>query len=329
LTGELDAAIQRPPRWRIAVSLVLALGGVAVIAYFLYTTRLADVQHALGQLLAWIPLLLAIEGGRILVESAGTRLLYGLPRDQLPTSLLVRSHVVGYGLAFYMPAGRAAAETVKATMLAKCSTPARAAAVAAANQSLALLGLAVAAIVCAIGAAMTEGSSALVGPLVIVAGVTGGLGVVIRVATLRLRGKVVRRFAPKIATLVDEVRGEIPHWFPVAPFAMFLASRALQLLGIAVVVYAIVGDVSAVGALAANGVGLVGASLGDLVPGQLGATDATFAVSAGTVGLTREAAISIALVIHLVQMSWLGIALLMELALRMLARPAVQGSRVT
>jgi hypothetical protein len=127
--------------------------------------------------------------------------------------------------------------------------------------------------------------------------------VVIRVA---LAARLVRRFAPKIATLVDEVRGEIPRWFPVAPSRCSATDAAAgrdRRRGLR--------DrrrVSAAGALSANGVGLVGASLGDLVPGQLGATDATFAVSAGTVGLTRESAISVALVIHLVQMTWLSIA---------------------
>jgi hypothetical protein len=321
----LDSAIRRPGRWRVAVQVALAVGGVAVIAYFLHTVEPALVRRAIGRLAAWIPVLLALEGARIAVEAAGTRALYGLGRERLPTGLLVRSHVVGYGLAFYMPAGRAAAEAVKATMLARCATPARAAAVAAANQSMALLGLAIAAVVCAAGASAI-GAPELVASLLVVAAVTGGLGVAVRVATLRLRGGWVRRFAPKIATLVDDARGEVPRWVPLPALAAFLASRVLQLAGIAVLLYALAGEPTLAGALAADGVGLVGASIGDLVPGQLGATDATFSVSAGLVGLSPEAALSIALVIHLVQMAWLGIALVMELVIRVRGARGVRGA---
>jgi uncharacterized membrane protein YbhN (UPF0104 family) len=238
----------------------------------------------------------------------------------------VRAHVIGYSLAFYMPAGRAAAEAVKASLLARWSTAARAAAVAAANQSLALLGLAIAALACLIGAATLPGTERLVASLAVVAAITGALGLAIRLATLRMRGGWVRRFAPKIANLVDDARGEVPRLLPALPLAMFLVNRALQLGSIALLLYAVGGAVSVATVLAAGGVNLVGASLGDMVPGQLGTTDATFSVSAALVGLTPEAAISIALVIHILQMTWMAIGLEIEAALRLAG--GVHGKRV-
>lgn len=311
-------------RGRFALSIVLAIAGVAVIAYFLHTTRLADVRDALGRLAVWIPLLIALEGARIAVEAAGTRALY--QPYELPIGLLLRSHVIGYSLAFYMPAGRASAEAVKAAMLAKCATPARAAAVAAANQSLALLGLAIAAIACLVGAALIPATSRLVASLAVVAAVTGALAIVIRVATLRMRGGWLLRFAPKIATIVDDARCEVPRWLPLFPLAMFVVNRGLQLVSIAILLHALSGDVTLVSTLAVGGVNLVGASLGDMVPGQLGATDATFSVSARLVGLTTAAALSIALMIHIIQMTWMAIGIVTELGLRIAA--TVQRKRV-
>ncbi len=216
MADPLDPAIRRPGRGRVAAQVALAAGGVAVIAYFLHASDAASVGRALAELAAWIPLLVALEGARIAVEAAGTGSLYGLPRARLPWRLLLRSHVVGYGLAFYMPAGRVAAEAVKAVMLAPRATPARAAAVAAANQSLALLGLAIAAAVCALGAAAIRAPE-LVASLLAVAAVAGGLGAVVRIATLRMRGGRVQRFAPRIAALVDEARGEVPRRIPPLP----------------------------------------------------------------------------------------------------------------
>lgn len=318
--------VTRPRRWRIALSIALGGAGVALIAYFLHRTDLGEVAAALARLAAWLPVLLAIEGLRIGVEAAGTRSLYRLGRRQLPTGALLRAHVIGYSLAFYMPAGRAAAETVKATLLARWSTAARAAAVAAANQSLALLGLALAALACLAGAATLPGTENLVAALGVVAAVTGGLGVAIRFATLRIRGRWVRRFAPRLARIVDDARTEVPRFVPALPLALFLVNRALQLVSIAVLLHAVGGAVSPAAVLAAGGVNLVGASLGDMVPGQLGTTDATFSVSAGLLGLTPEAAISIALTIHVIQMTWMAIGLAIEIALHLVG--TVHGKRV-
>ena len=314
----------RTARWRIAVSIVLGAGGVAVIIYFLHATRLEDVRDALVSLSAWIPVLLAIEGARIAVEVIGTRSLYAPHR--VPIGLLVRTHIIGYCLAFYMPAGRATAETVKAAMLSKCATPARAAAVAAVNQSLALLALSAVATACAIGAACQPGAGRLVASVGAVAAITGGLGFAIRFATLRLDSGWLRRFAPKVAVLFDDARGEIPRWFPPLPLAMFLLNRALQLGSIALLMYVLSGHVTLGSTLVAGAVNYVGASLGDMIPGQLGATDATFSVSAGLIGLTASTAISIALIIHIVQMTWMATGLAMEAVIRLLAWR--QGKRV-
>jgi hypothetical protein len=258
--------------------------------------------------------LFVVEGGRIFVEALGTRSMYRPAR--VPFGLLWRAHVIGYSLAFYMPAGRATAETVKATMMAKCATPARATAIAAVNQSLALLGLALAALACLIGAATVPGSAKIVGGLAVVAGVTGTLAILLRAATLRLPSGWLRRFSPRVGSLVDDAKGEVPAWFPAFPLAMFVVNRALQLVSLAILLHAVGGNLSVQTTLVAGGVNLVGASLGDMVPGQLGATDATFSVSSNLLGLTASKAISIALVVHVVQITWMAIGILTEVAVR-------------
>jgi uncharacterized membrane protein YbhN (UPF0104 family) len=323
LTADGIVQPRRPKPWRVALSIALGGGGIGVIAYFLHDTDLDQVVAVLAGLAAWLPLLLAIEGLRIGVEAIGTRALYKHP---LPTGALIRAHVIGYSLAFYMPAGRAAAETVKATLLAKHSTVARATAVAAANQSLALLGLAIAALACLVAAATLPGTDKLVASLAVVAASTGTIGIVLRLATLRMRGRWVQRFAPKLVRVVEDARTEVPVFLPALTMAMFLVNRTLQLVAIAVLLHAVGGTVSVATVMTAGGVNLVGASLGDMVPGQLGTTDATFSVSARLLGLTPEAAISIALAIHVIQMTWMAIGLVIELAARLFG--TVHGKRV-
>lgn len=315
-------------RWRLALSIALGGGGIAVIAYFLHRANLHAVGVVLAHVAPWLPVLLAIEGARIATEAVGTRSLYALPREHLPTGALLRAHVIGYSIAFYMPAGRAAAEAVKAALLARYATPVRAAAVAAANQSLALVGLAAAALVCLAGAATQPGTERLVGGLAIVAAVTGGLGIAMRIATLRMRGRWVHRFAPRAARFMDGTRDEIRQLVPALPMATFLASRALQLAAFAVLLHAVGGVVTVPAVLIAGGINLVGASLGDMVPGQLGATDATFAVWSRLLGLTPAAAIAIAVTMHIIQLTWMGIGLAIEIALRLVRVVQRVGKRV-
>lgn len=312
----------RNPRWRTALSVVLAAGGIAVIVWFLRTTSADAVRDAAHRLAAWLPVVFALEGARIAAEAVGTRALYGLRRDRLPTGALLRAQVIGYSLAFYMPAGRTTAEAVKATLLARFSTPARAAAVAAANQSLALLGLAIAALACLAGAALLPGTERLVGALATIGAITGALAIAIRLATLYVRGRWLQRFAPRLGSLLDAARLEIPRLVPAVPLAMFVVSRAFQLASIAVLLFALGADVSIATVLAAGGINLVGAVLGDMVPGQLGTTDATFTMSASVVGLSGASGLSMALAIHVVQLTWMALGLLLELAIR------VHGSRV-
>jgi hypothetical protein len=302
------------------LSVALAAGGFAAIIWFLHTTSEHDVREAARQLAGWLPVVFGLEGARIAIEAIGTRALYGLARERLPTGALLRAHVIGYGLAFYMPAGRTTGEAVKAAMLARWSTPARAAAVAAANQSLALLGLALAALACLAGAVMVPGAERLIAALATIAAITGGLGIAIRFATLYAPGRWLRRFAPKLGSLLEDVRSEIPRFIPPAPLATFVVSRALQLVSIATLLFALGADVSMWTVLATGGINLVGATLGDMIPGQLGATDATFTMSASSVGLTPAAGLSIALAIHVVQMTWMAFGLALELAVRISRR---------
>jgi hypothetical protein len=52
---------------------------------------------------------------------------------------------------------------------------------------------------------------------------------------------------------------------------------------------------------------LVGAALGDLVPAQLGTTDAAFVLAAPTLGLTAASAFSVAVAMHAVQLLMAGV----------------------
>jgi len=102
------------------------------------------------------------------------------------------------------------------------------------------------------------------------------------------------------------------------PLSALLAScgRIVQALQYGVVLYAVGGVATASTALMAQGIQLVGASVGDLVPGQMGATEGAFRAFAGALGLGAEPAraLSIALVIRMAQLG-LAVSCLLVAAL--------------
>ena len=90
------------------------------------------------------------------------------------------------------------------------------------------------------------------------------------------------------------------------------------------VLIACVGGVVGVGtAFCAEGIHLVGAAVGDLVPAQLGATEGNFTLAAGALGLSHASAVSIALLAHVTQLVWVSVGSIVPLVWR---PPATQES---
>jgi hypothetical protein len=56
---------------------------------------------------------------------------------------------------------------------------------------------------------------------------------------------------------------------------------------------------------------LIGATLGDLVPGQLGVTELVYGQAGHVLSLRPEDALSIALLAHLAQLFWVVVSLLL------------------
>jgi len=66
---------------------------------------------------------------------------------------------------------------------------------------------------------------------------------------------------------------------------------------------------------------LIGASAGDVVPGQIGALEGAFSFLADAVGTTRRQGVAIALLIHLVQLAWVLVGFVVFALGRAKARP--------
>jgi hypothetical protein len=106
------------------------------------------------------------------------------------------------------------------------------------------------------------------------------------------------------------------------PLSCAVVNRTAQVLQYTILVLAMSGSTSLGRSLLAQGINLVGTSLGDLVPGQLGVTDGAFALSASALGITAADAIAISVLAHFVQMCWVFVGSLIPLAWKPAAAPA-------
>jgi hypothetical protein len=83
----------------------------------------------------------------------------------------------------------------------------------------------------------------------------------------------------------------------------------LQVVQNGVLVVAVGGPISVLAALCSEGIHLVGASVGDLIPGQIGATEGSYTLFAKVLGMVPADAVTIAMVAHLAQLTWVVIGL--------------------
>jgi hypothetical protein len=151
---------------------------------------------------------------------------------------------------------------------------------------------------------------------------TGGLGVALYLVLrhvkvggfLGQRFERLRQFGPEIDV---HVRESTPRHLPALGFCVL--GRAIQTIQYGVIAFAVVGYFSGSNALIAEGIQLVGRSMGDAVPNQVGVTEGAFALCAGALSLAEhpEKAISIAL---LGRVSNLSVAGLCALGLQFLPR---------
>ncbi|WP_437290082.1 lysylphosphatidylglycerol synthase domain-containing protein [Sorangium sp. So ce406] len=296
-----DAA--RRARRRALLHAALGVVGLAALVALIRHVGAAEMLDAVARAAPLLPLLAALEAARLGCETLATGAL--CPRRSVPPAELVRIHVVSYPVMALMPAGRAAGEAVKAALLSPHVGAPRAAAIATANQSLALLSASPLSLLAALALwRLGGGASPLALGVLAHAALlaASGLGVAYAARQRAAFAWFARRFARAghaTAAFQEAVRERPP--VPARPFAAHVASRALQAAQYAVLLAAVGAEGGPVRALAAYGVGAAGTAAGDLIPAQIGATDGAFALAAPLFGLTASSAIAISVLVHLLQ----------------------------
>jgi len=312
-----------------------AICGLGAVVFILRNIGWHTVGHAIHECAAYFPAVLALEIMILACSTLSLRALYGDAATRVPPRQYVRAALVGYAIQGLFPAGRAAAEAARATMLAKWVGAGRAGAAAARMQAVVLLANAVISVPAAVATALLGAPSWLPIAIAANAAFTAALGVTVlllgrhvRVGTwLGKRIKRVRSFGADVDAVLERE--------PIVPMRAIgweVAGRCVQVVQHGLLLYCISGVFGLGPSLSAEGIHLVGAAIGDLIPAQIGAIEGNFTLAASALSLSAASAVSIALIVHLAQLTWVIVGLVVPLvwpaAARLLDRADKREHRV-
>ena len=291
-------AALRTPAGRAIAAACAVVAVSAIVAHL----GVAQVGQALRTSASRFPLVLLLEVCILSCTMMALRSLYGAEAGKVPASQLLRAGLVGYAVMGLLPAGRAVAEVSRAAMLSRFVGPRLAAAAALRMQGVALLANAATSVLCAAALLSALGPSSLL--TLAIAGnfvVTAALGsaALLLGGNARVARWIGRQVAPDQLDDAQASRG-----LPLSAIGWEFTGRMVQVAQNAVLVVAVGGALGLTPALGSEAVHLVGVAVGELVPAQLGFTEANYTLSAAALGLPAASAVAIALLAHLAQLCW-------------------------
>lgn len=299
MTERRDGATTRA--WLLrGIGAAIAVGTLALV----WRTVGGDATFAaLRRARGALPWVLLLECGIVAVNGLALRALYRAAGRPAPEGALWRAVLIGHLAAVTLPAGRLIAEGWKASRMAPHTGAPVAAASAVGLQAAALYANAVAAVVTVVAVLLrcgwTAPTFAVMAFGVGMIGLATGLAVSGRVELgRRLGGRMaaVREAGPAFDSAFNTVASRLP-----AAVAWESLGRAMQCLQLLLLRDALGAAVGAVDAIATYGLLLTGAALGDLLPAQLGATDAALALGARALGMVPADGLALTLCLHAAQ----------------------------
>jgi hypothetical protein len=304
------ASLARRSALSVVARVALALGGLAIVARLVRDAGPEHVAAVLWQAGRWLPVILALEVFQLTTDFLALRSILGDRWRQIPIPTWVRSSSIAYAMMTLLPAGRAAGEVTRGALFSRYIGAPRAAttstrlqaAYLAANGTLSLMACCVVASRFGIE---TPLALLLAGNVVFQTFIASGLLAILRAARIgRWLNRMRLRFVPgavESPPLDPEERKRIP-W---RAWLCCCTGRTAQLVQYGIILHAVGGVTSVPNAFIAHGVHLVGATLGDMLPNQLGVTDGAYRAFAGDLGFAADPAraLSIAFVVRIAQLT--------------------------
>jgi Lysylphosphatidylglycerol synthase TM region len=312
-------------RRHAATALRIALGvlGLVLVAYLIRDAGPDRVVSVLLDAGSWLPLILALEVAQFVCDVIALRSILGPAWGELPLPSIVRSSGLAYAMMVLLPAGRAAGEVARATVLSKHLGVPRAASASTKLQAAYLsangvLSLASWTIVSSRFGVGSPLALLLLGNVVFQAIISIGLIAILWDARLgrwldRIRRRVLGQ-KEEPAPLDPQDRRRLP-WHAAL---VCTVARASQVAQYGVILHAVGGTATFRSAFVAHGIHLIGATLGDFLPNQLGVVDGAYRAFAADVGFAHEPAraLSIAFLARIAQLICASAAVVVVAMLR-------------
>lgn len=296
--------------WLLRIAaLSLGLWALAALVHFAGTDAVVGHVKAAAPVLVWV---LVLEAIRLGAEVATTALQLGRYARPLGGWTLVRGHLLSYATNALAPAGRVAGEAMKAASYAPVLGSAVAAAMAVRIQAASLFGGGAMSAVCAL-AAYTLGA-----PSWLTIGLALHTVLAIAAGSLLLRcgGGASQKTLGRLRASLDAVkRGfeALPNVL-IGPVALFFVGRCVQVGQMALVLAVISRLPTFAESLVVEGLFMVGTAAGELIPGQVGATDSALAFGGSSIALAASEGLAIATAIRFVQLAMAGTCSVLVLA---------------
>ena len=310
--GEVRVLLDKAPKekWAWAKTLarvLLFVFGLGALIYVVVDAGPARVWSTLVSAGLFVPIVIVLEALFMSMDVLSLRALIGPPAKNVPATVWLRSGLTAYAIMILLPGGRAAGEVARAAQLGPhLGGGAKAAAYATRLQAVTLLGNTAISLPCAIACFLAAGPGEALPWFVLGNGVgTGILGGIVLFAARKssLGGWIGKRF-PKFnqqGASFDEALREQTPWGP--PIFFSFLGRAIQAVQYGILLLAVGGSLTVLSALVSQGIHLVGAGLGDMIPNQVGITEGAYRLFAPALGLEGDPAraIGIALIARFCQ----------------------------
>jgi hypothetical protein len=277
--------------------ILLLIAGILALVFLI---RKEGAAHLWALLVAarWhLPMLLLLEVLFVAGDAIAVAILLSSSAKKVPIRDWIRSTAMAYGFMVLLPAGRAAGEIGRASVLGPWVTLAAAASAGAELQGLAVLSNAALSLLSALTCLPRFGLFSIVTASMfantVVLSVLG-FGLLALPRSRRLRGWFEKRFPKSLASFADRVT--TPARVLLTAFAACFIGRLFQTWQFGVMVEAISGvPISVLSSIDSQGVHLVGATLGDLVPGQVGVVEGCYVYFSPILKLANDSASALAI----------------------------------
>jgi uncharacterized membrane protein YbhN (UPF0104 family) len=299
-----------------AFRITLGALGLFVLVALVRHVGAGPIAETLRGAVRWLPLLCLLELVRIACETAASYLAFGALAARIPLATLLRAHVLGHSLGTIAPAPTVVSEAIKATLVTPYVGVGAATSVGFINQAATLISVGLFSIPCGAAVLAMGGASLWFWACLLHATVLVSSGIGLQ-AVARADGPgrwLVWKF-PSLAVRAAAFRGHARAGglFAMGPTSAMLLGRGFQALQFAIAARAVGIATDPLSAMAAQGVNLLAAAVGVLVPGGLGTTDGAFTLAAGMLKTSEAKAMSLALLVRCTQLLWVLIASLMAL----------------